>query len=65
VGASSASSEGAKIIGALTIGDGANALILESVPATLTVVGIPAKVVRKSERKPSNLEETKKKGKFR
>jgi len=45
---------GAKIIGALTIGDGAkvgaNAVVLEDVPTASTVVGIPAKVVRKSER---------------
>jgi serine O-acetyltransferase len=47
---------GAKIIGALTIGDGAkvgaNAVVLEDVPVASTVVGIPARVVRQSERKP-------------
>lgn len=40
---------GAKIIGALTIGDGArigaNAVVLSSVPANHTAVGIPARVI--------------------
>jgi serine O-acetyltransferase len=44
---------GAKILGAITVGDnarvGANAVVLESVPAGTTVVGIPARPV---ERKP-------------
>ncbi len=44
---------GAKILGAITIGDnarvGANAVVLEPVPADTTVVGIPARPV---ERKP-------------
>ena len=41
---------GAKIIGEITVGDhsrvGANAVVLEDVPAHSTVVGIPARVVR-------------------
>ena len=41
---------GAKIIGAITLGDhsrvGANAVVLDDVPPYATVVGIPAKVVR-------------------
>lgn len=42
---------GAKIIGAVTIGDGArigaNAVVVKDVPAWSTVVGVPAKVVRR------------------
>jgi serine O-acetyltransferase len=42
---------GAKIIGSLTIGDGArvgaNAVVIADVPAHSTVVGIPARVVRR------------------
>ena len=42
---------GAKIIGSITIGDhsrvGANAVVLDDVPAYATVAGIPAKVVRR------------------
>ncbi|MFT3883497.1 MAG: serine O-acetyltransferase [Gemmatales bacterium] len=41
---------GAKIIGSITIGDGAkvgaNAVVVKDVPAYATVVGIPAQVVR-------------------
>ena len=41
---------GAKIVGAVTIGDGArigaNAVVIDDVPAYATAVGIPAKVVR-------------------
>lgn len=44
---------GAKIIGAVTIGDhariGANAVVVHDVPAGATVVGIPARVVRQRE----------------
>lgn len=46
---------GAKILGAITIGDnvkiGANAVVLDDVPSNCTVVGIPAKVVKKEEDK--------------
>ncbi|WP_170000205.1 serine O-acetyltransferase EpsC [Campylobacter sp. RM9328] len=41
---------GAKILGAITIGDGAkigaNSVVLKNVPINATVVGIPARVVR-------------------
>lgn len=47
---------GAKVVGAVTIGDGArigaNAVVVHDVPAYSTVVGIPAKVVR--QRSPDN-----------
>ena len=42
---------GAVIIGGITIGDnvmiGANSVVLESIPSNVTVVGIPAKIVKK------------------
>lgn len=42
---------GAKVLGAITIGDnvkiGANAVVVHDVPSDCTVVGIPAKVVKK------------------
>ena len=42
---------GAKIIGSITVGDhsrvGANAVVLDDVPSHATVVGIPARVVRR------------------
>jgi serine O-acetyltransferase len=41
---------GAKVIGGVTIGDGArvgaNAVVLHDVPAHATAVGIPARIVR-------------------
>ena len=41
---------GAKILGGVTIGDhskiGANAVVLEDVPAFATAVGIPARIIR-------------------
>jgi serine O-acetyltransferase len=42
---------GAKVIGAVTIGDnsiiGANAVVVKDVPPNCTVVGVPARIVRK------------------
>jgi len=44
---------GAKIIGGITIGDnvkvGANAVVVKDVPSNVTVVGIPAKIIRKKQ----------------
>jgi len=44
---------GAKVIGAVDIGDkaaiGANAVVLQNVPSSCTAVGIPARIVRKTE----------------
>ena len=43
---------GAKVIGGITIGDnvksGANAVVVKDVPSNVTVVGIPAKIIRKN-----------------
>ena len=45
-------SAGAKVLGGFTVGDGArvggNAVLLQSVPAGATAVGIPARIVQKS-----------------
>ncbi len=47
---------GAKVLGAITVGDnarvGANAVVVAAVPAGTTVVGIPARAVERTERKP-------------
>ena len=41
---------GAKILGAITIGDnvtiGANAVVVKDVPSNVVVAGIPAKIIR-------------------
>jgi serine O-acetyltransferase len=46
---------GAKIIGGITVGSnvkiGANAVVVKDVPDDVTVVGIPAKVINKGEKK--------------
>jgi serine O-acetyltransferase len=43
---------GAKVLGNVTIGDnvtvGANAVVVKNVPANSTVVGVPAKIVRRN-----------------
>jgi len=50
---------GAKILGHITIGDcariAAGSVVLENVPANVTVAGVPAKVVGKAGRQPSNV----------
>ena len=49
---------GAKVLGAITIGDrvkvGANAVVLQSVPPHSTVVGVPGRVVRLHGERPSD-----------
>lgn len=44
---------GAKLIGPITVGDGArigaNAVVLDDVPAGATVAGVPAKVVKRGD----------------
>ncbi|MCX7694188.1 MAG: serine O-acetyltransferase [Caloramator sp.] len=44
---------GAKVLGPITVGDnvkiGANAVVLKNIPPNVTVVGIPAKIVRTKE----------------
>lgn len=46
---------GAKILGNITIGEnvkvGANSVVLEDVPDNVTVVGIPARIIKKEEKK--------------
>jgi serine O-acetyltransferase len=50
---------GAKVLGAVRIGDhaiiGANAVVLHDVPSNETAVGIPARVVRKQQRHPATV----------
>ncbi|WP_243268588.1 serine O-acetyltransferase EpsC [Anaerotruncus colihominis] len=51
---------GAKILGPFKVGDGAkvaaNAVLLESIPAQSTAVGVPARVARVGGRKPTTLD---------
>lgn len=51
---------GAKILGPFTVAEGAkiaaNAVVLESLPAFSTAVGVPARVVRVAGRKPAELD---------
>ena len=55
-----AGSWGAKILGSVTIGDGAvigaNAVVLDDVPAGALAVGIPARIMRRSTSRPVSLE---------
>lgn len=48
---------GAKIIGKLKVGDGArigaNAVVVDDVPANATAVGIPARIIRRASAKPA------------
>jgi serine O-acetyltransferase len=50
---------GAKILGAIEIGDGsrigANAVVVRSVPSEAVVVGVPGQIVKRSEKRVSDL----------
>lgn len=50
---------GAKILGAITIGDdaaiGANAVVLEDVPSNFIAVGVPARIIRRRRNEPIGL----------
>lgn len=50
---------GAKILGNVTIGDdvaiGANSVVIKDVPPSVTVVGVPAKIVRHRGERPSEV----------
>ncbi|MFQ5564412.1 MAG: serine O-acetyltransferase [Parvularculaceae bacterium] len=52
---------GAKLFGAITVGDyariGANAVVLEDVPANATAVGVPARVIRRRDIDPATGDE--------
>ena len=49
---------GARVLGAITLGDnaqiGANAVVIKDVPANATAVGIPAKVIAVNGQKPTS-----------
>lgn len=51
---------GAKVLGPIVVGDqariGSNAVVVKTVPAGATVVGIPGRVVNKAEQHPDNFE---------
>ncbi len=54
-------STGAKVLGPFKVGDGsriaAGAVVLEEVPENCTVVGVPARVVRRNGKKPCELDQ--------
>ena len=55
IGANVVIGSGAKVLGSITVGDnvkiGAGSVVVKSVPPNTTVVGVPAKVVRKNGRR--------------